>query len=173
MNSDQKKQRGDAVLKNMGDRLMEEFFQVLRTTTQDAALAWLLKEHGIKSSTRACSEFFVWYPRQGRLKQIANFAHDLETTIKKLPELKITAEQASDVAQVAFEIRAAQDNDAELFLALKKDRREAKKISLDERRIQLLERKAAQADEAQKITNDSSLSDEEKAQQMRSLFGMG
>lgn len=44
---------------------------------------------------------------------------------------------------------------------------------LAERRIVLLEQKAAQADAAKEITGDQNLSDAEKAAKMRALFGMG
>jgi hypothetical protein len=48
-------------------------------------------------------------------------------------------------------------------------RRESQK--LDERKIKLLEKKAAQADEAKGIVNDKQLSEAEKAERMRQLFG--
>lgn len=114
------KARGDAKLKTLPDALQERFFQELRTTSIAKALEWLKQHHGVESSPSAASEFFRWYPRVGWLKKSASFAEELKATVKALPELKITADQASAVAQVAFEIQAAQDKDASLFLALHK-----------------------------------------------------
>lgn len=114
------KARGDAKLKTLPDALQERFFQELRTTSIEKALAWLSTNHGVESSPAAASEFFRWYPRTGWLKRSASFAEELQATLRKLPELQVTAEQASAVAQVAFEMQAAQDRDASLFLALNK-----------------------------------------------------
>lgn len=115
-----KKPRGDAKLKTLPDALQEKLFQTLRHTTAEKSAAWLLAEHGVETSTGSLSEFFAWYPRTGWLKQSASFASDLQATIKQLPKLKINAEQASAVAQVAFELQAAKNQDPELFLALQK-----------------------------------------------------
>ena len=43
---------------------------------------------------------------------------------------------------------------------------------LDNRKIELLERKAAQAEQAEGTLKDSNLSDEEKAARMRQIFGL-
>ena len=168
-----KKPRGDAKLKTLPDALQEELWQFLRRTTAEKAAAWLEKTHGVATSAGALSEFFSWYPRTGWLKQSANFASNLEATIRKLPELRISAEQASEIAQVSFEIQAAQNRDSELFLALQKGKLEARKTDQNERRVALQEKKAALADQAKDIMGNKKLSEEEQAAQVRSLFGMG
>jgi hypothetical protein len=127
-----KKPRGDAKLKTLPDALQEALWQFLRQTTAEKAAAWLMAEHGVKTSTGALSEFFAWYPRTGWLKQSAAFASDLEATIKKLPELRISAEQASQVAQVSFEIQAAQNRDPELYGMLGRAALEKRRLELDQ-----------------------------------------
>jgi hypothetical protein len=47
------------------------------------------------------------------------------------------------------------------------------KLTLDSRKVAVLEAKAKLADQAKDIAGDANLSDEEKAQRVRSLFGMG
>jgi hypothetical protein len=166
-----KKPRGDAKLKILPDALQEELWQILRRTTHEKAEAWLLSKHGIATSPAALSHFFSWYPRQGWLKQAANFSDTLKATLKNLPALKATAAEAEQIAQVNFEILAAQNRDAELFLALRKEKREAKKLTLDERRIAILEKKASEADEARKVTEDRDLSPEEQLTRFKQIFG--
>lgn len=168
-----KKARGDAVLKNLPDALQEELYQFLRRNTQEKALAWLKTTHAVESSARALTSFWQWYPRSCVLRQREDFARNMEQTLRKLPELKLSAQQASEIAEVSFELQAAQDRDSELFLALQKGKNNREKLTLESRRVALLEKKAAQADKAREIVNNSQLSEEEQAQQVRALFGMG
>lgn len=126
-----KKPRGDAVLKTLGDALQEELFQQLRVTSQVKTLAWLQEQHGIKSSPAALTKFFDWYPRQGWLKQSASIASQIGSAIKEVPALKEQAAAASEVAQVSFEILAAQNRDSGFFMALQRERREERRLQLD------------------------------------------
>lgn len=166
-----KKPRGDAKLKTLPDALQEELFQLLRRTTADKSALWLLEKHGVKTSAGALSEFFSWYPRSGWLKQSASFADSLQAQIKNLPALKVTADQAAQVAQVAFELQAAQDRDPKLFLALRQQDHDAATLRLNERKVKLLEAKAAMADQAKKVTEDTDLSPEEQLTRYRQIFG--
>lgn len=166
-----KKPRGDAKLKTLPDALQETLWQLLRRTTAEKAAAWLAKTHEVQTSAGALSEFFSWYPRAGWLKQSAAFATNLEATLRKLPELKITAEQASQVAQASFEIQAAQNRDPELFLALQKGKLEVVKVAQSERKIKLLEAKAALADQGKKVATDAELSPEEQLSKFKQIFG--
>lgn len=129
-----KKPRGDAKLKTLPDALQEDLWQQLRRTHQVKAQAWLLEKHGVKTSTGALSDFYSWYPRQATLRSAAATSDELEATLRKMPELEITADKARKVAQVNFEIQAARDRDPALFSALRKG-------SLDERRQVLEEAK--------------------------------
>lgn len=167
-----KKPRGDAKLKTLPDALQEELFQRLRRTSAVKVIAWLQEKHAVKTSAGSLSDFFSWYPRSGWLKQSAAFATDLEATIKKLPELQITAEKAAQVAQVAFEIQAAQNRDPELFLALRKNAHDSATLRLNERKVKLLEAKAAQADQAREISGNADLTPAEKEQRIKQVFGI-
>lgn len=127
-----KKPRGDAKLKTLPDALQEALFQVLRSTTAEKAAAWLLKDHGVKTSAGALSEFFSWYPLSRRLEQAASFADQLRDQLLKLPDLNLDAAKLSQVAQVAFEARAVQEQDSELYVALKKRRQKDAELALSE-----------------------------------------
>jgi hypothetical protein len=84
------------------------------------------------------------------------------------------------IEQRAFEQAYARNGDLDALAILAKIIGDSKKLELkrkdqqlQERRIVILETKAAQADKAKDITGDENLSDAEKAAQMRALFGMG
>jgi len=132
-----KKARGEAKLKILPDVLQEELWQYLRKHTQTATLAWLLEEpRAIKSSAPALTEFFSWYPRSCTLRQAATTSDQLAATLRKLPELKITAANAAKIAQVNFEIQAAQDRDPELFAALRKGELERDRLTLEREKFE-------------------------------------
>lgn len=131
MNNPHRKPRGEAKLKNLPDALQEELFQFLRKNTQEKALAWLDNTHGVCSSARALSEFFTWYPRQGYIRQAASIADQIKSEASKLPQLQKDAQTVSQVAQVTFEILAAQNRDSKFFLELQRERREERRLVLE------------------------------------------
>lgn len=136
MATGKKKARGDAVLKTLGDGLQEELYQYLRRHTQEATLLWLKEKQGIASSPRALSEFWEWYPRSFVLRAAARTSDQLEATLKKIPQLRITADQAKQVAQVNFEIQAAQDRDPVLFAALRRGELERERLLLEREKFE-------------------------------------
>lgn len=167
-----KKPRGEAILKNLPDALQEELWQVARRTTYPKAIAWLKEKHEITITEGPLSKWFGWYPRSLTLRMAAETSSQLEQTILKMPELKIAAAQAREVAQASFEIQAARDRDAKLFLDLGELRLKEKKSHQDERRIALLEKKAAQADKAEGVTRDETLTPEAREQKLKEIFGL-
>ncbi|HSI08823.1 MAG TPA: hypothetical protein VK985_09530 [Rariglobus sp.] len=113
------KARGDSVLKTLPDALQEELYQFLRRNTQAKTLAWLQETHGIQIKSGATlTEFWTWYPKSNFLRQAAQTSDELAETLTKLPELKITAEQAREVAAASFEIAAARNRDIDTFALL-------------------------------------------------------
>lgn len=125
------KPRGDSKLKNLPDALQEALFQFLRRNTQEKTLAWLRDTHGVSSSPSALSGFFDWYPRQGWLKQSATIADQLTREVAKLPQLREDAKTVGAIAQVSFELLAAQNRDSKFFLELTRERREERRLQLE------------------------------------------
>lgn len=125
------KARGDSVLKTLPDALQEELFQFLRRNTQANTISWLETGHGVKTSPSALSEFFSWYPRSRFLLQQARASDELAEAVKNLPQLKVTAAEAREIAQASFEINAARGQDLEMFamLAAGEDKREKRQLA--------------------------------------------
>lgn len=130
------KPRGDAVLKNLPDALQEELWQKLRRQTLTKVRTWLLETHELVSSETTLSHFFSWYPRSLTLRNAARSSSNLQGTLEKLSELKITAAQAAAIAQVEFELLAAEDRDPALFASLRKGEREAERLRLEREKFE-------------------------------------
>jgi hypothetical protein len=172
------KPRGDAKLATLPPLAQEQLWQYLRGHTQEATLVWLAETHGVRSSPSALSGFWVWYQRQGWLKQSADFADQLKASIEKLPALAGKAQDISAIAQAAFEIQAAQDRDLGAHLALLKSRTKTaelrlkeRNVALSERKVKLLEAKAALADKGKAVASDDGLSEAEQLARFKQIFG--
>lgn len=131
-----RKSRGDAKLKVLPDRLQDQLWQYLNHSTLEKVQVWLKAAHGVETSTKALSVFYDWYPRNFTLRRAARTSDQLEATLKKLPELKLTAQDAARVAQVNFEIQAAQDRDPKLYAALRKGELERDRLKLEREKFE-------------------------------------
>jgi hypothetical protein len=136
-----KKPRGDSKLKTLPPGAQEALYQVLLRQTQESAMAWLLEKHNVTTSPSALSAFFDWYVRGLTTRLAADASSQLETTLRKLPDLQITADQASQVAQVNFELMAAQNHDVELYAMLGKASLEKERLRLEREKFEESKRK--------------------------------
>ena len=66
-----------------------------------------------------------------------------------------------------------ENRDTLSWVRVKKTEQTDKALTHDDRRIALLERKAAERDQAAEVSNDETLSAEEKAARMKQIFRMG
>lgn len=130
------KPRGEAILKNLSYGLQEEIWQYANHTTLDKTCAWLVEKHAVKVSASTLSKFCSWYPRSYTLRRAASTSSELLETLRKMPELRVTADQAAQVAQVNFEIQAAQDRDPTLYAALRRGELERKRLELDREKFE-------------------------------------
>lgn len=166
-----KKPRGDSKLKTLPPAVQAELFVQCRGKGgYEAARAWLLAEHGVSTSAGSLSAFFGWYPFS--LSATASYAQQFEAELKKLPALAADAAQLSQLSQLGFEMLAMRTNDLEGYATLKKIRLKEHEQSLAERRVKLLEQKAAQAEAAEGVTRDESLTPAQKEARMRQIFRM-
>lgn len=159
-----KKARGDSTLKTLPPARQAEIFALLQTATI-ASVKSILAKDGLKTSASALSAFFHWYPISRRLEQSVSFANQLKAELGRLPELQGNAEQLEKLAQIAFETRAMQEQDHELYLALKKRRQKDVELALREqnqslRLRQYEEKMQAVRDACAKARNKGGLSPE-------------
>lgn len=168
----QKKVRADSRLKTMAPERQAQIVDWSRTLTLHQLKERVRKELGVETNTTSLSEFLSYWHLSQHLEQAAGFSNELKETLKTLPDLKLDEEQINAAAQVVFELDAAKNKDLGAFLSLRRLRQKDKDQLNEARRIQLLEKKAAQAEEAEKTVKDETLTPEERMNRMRQIFGM-
>lgn len=166
------KPRSDSKLKTLPPRQQGEIFALLQSTSYVQAKGIVREKFGVETSVGALCEFFAWYPTSRIVEEAASIADQLKADLKKLPGLDLDDDKLSRIGQAAFEAQALKAGDSDAFVALRKLRQKDNEHRLNERRIALLERKAAQADQAEGVTRDESLTPEQREAKMREIFGL-
>jgi len=178
--SSTKKARSDNKVAGLAPEIRAELSRLLgeeNKSFKDAA-AWLLKTHGVKIGTTAlCNWYSVhsWttssasareFAAQVKADQAASGDYDTATLALIQERAYIMARtQGADIKDLA---RLAGIIGSSAKLNLKE-----RELELSMRKVALLEKKAALADAAKGVISNPELSEAEKAQNLRSLFGMG
>jgi hypothetical protein len=175
-----KKTRADSKLGILTQERQAEIAEHARTHTLAETRAWL-REDGITIGSSALSEWLSsWSLRQIFSEAESNATEFRTWLLKAMPEL--SEEQLDQRAALMFQFQAVRTGDADTYLAFASARAKARleeaklkqkerALEHDERRIALLEKKAAQADEAKSVI-ESKQTPEEKQLKLRQIFGM-
>ncbi len=175
------KPRSDSTLDSLTPaqkKMLREWLVDENTSYKDAKDR-LYQDFNIRTSVGALSRFYATQCFALRSSEAKDFAEqvlsDLTADGTQFDEATIAL-----IKQKAFERAYARDGNLEDLAILAKIIGDSAKLQLKkkdqalaERRIQLLEKKAEQADKAKEIVGNKDLSEQEQAQQIRSLFGMG
>lgn len=167
-----RKQRSDATLKTLPEVVQEQLFALLRTKSYAEVRLAAKEKWEVTTSPSALHEFYRWYPTSRRLEVAKSTADEVAKTLRALGDVKLDDTQIARASQAVFEAQAIREGDAATYIGLAKIRLASEAGQRDERRIALLEKKAAQADAAEGVVKDGALNDAEKAQRLRSIFGM-
>lgn len=139
----------------------------------------LWQDFRLRVSTGALSSFYATECFSLRSSEAKDFAEQVVQELKTSGD-KFDEATLSLIRQKAFERAYARDGNLDELATLAKIIGDSQKlaikgrqVSLAERRVKLLEQKAAQADQTEKILKDDTLTEEQQAAQVRSLFGMG
>lgn len=124
------KPRSDSKLKTLPADQQAALYALLQGKSYKQALPIVREKLGVSTSEAALSQFFSWYPLSRRLEQAKSFADQLKDTLAKNPALNLDAEKLSMVAQVAFEAQAVQEQDSDLYIALRKRRQKDAELTL-------------------------------------------
>jgi hypothetical protein len=172
-----RKPRTDAVLLHLPLEQQKELSEWLLDggLSYRAAAAAMLKEFNVKTSATAVHDFYhtVCAPELLRRRSVAvSTAEEVAAEAEASPGR--WDEAALDkLKQRVFEMMLNPQADPKDTKALFGLILKAKDQSLDERKVTLMEKKAAQADEASKVVGDEQLSPEQKQQRLKQIFGMG
>lgn len=169
--------RADAKLKNLPPEVLEELWRLRNPADEDEkkstyveVLAWL-KARGIDSSLGALSEFYSWLRMCRRMEAAKNRAAQAREEMAKDPNA--TPESVARVGQMVFTAEMVDEGNVKAFVELEKLRIQQRSLDQDERKLRMLEKKAAQADEAAGVANDEKLTPEQKAAEIKRIFRMG
>jgi hypothetical protein len=167
-----RKPRSDSKLLNLPDERKSEILDLLDTpgvSLKDARAA-LARDFGIQSSPASLSHF---YSQEKAKRVIARRVESLSVASQIAAEANSRPEQftramTEQIAQIAFELSInpnSSPKDIKTFfdMVLK-----AGEQDISRRRVALLEQKATQAKET---LGDSKLSDAERVQRMKQIFG--
>jgi hypothetical protein len=175
-----KKPRSDSKLNALPPKKREALIRWLTEENlgYDMVRDRLWQEFKVRTSIGALSQFYATQCFSLRYSQAREIAETVGREMARSPEQFDTA-TISLVKQKAFERAAARSGNLDELAILAKILHDSAKLKLKEkdqqlteRRIKLLEAKAALADQAKEITGDKELSETERAARLRSLFCM-
>ena len=153
--------RADAKLKNLPPEILEELWRYRnpeedgRKLTFVEVLAVLLEKHGIASSLGALSEFYSWLRLKRRIEGAAERATQVRMELAK--DSTINPDDLERIAQTVFTAESLEGGDIKSYVALASLRLKGRQIDQDERRLKMLEAKAAQADAAKDVLAEAGL----------------
>lgn len=171
------KVRADSLFSKLKPRQRELLFEwliiegILLTVARDRCEA----EFGIKPSLAALSNFYARHGFSWRVEQAkaaaanadAKLPADIDDQIRRRLKQRQFEFSLGELSLKELEALAAMDVDARM-LALK-ERLDPEKVELQRRRVELLERQLA---EGRKVSQDGTLTAEEKEKKMREILGM-
>jgi len=124
------KPRSDSKLKTLPTEVQGKIYALLAKVSYQKAVGLIAKEFGVITSAGALSGFYSWYPLSRRIEQSRTFADELKKTLASNPQLNLDADKLSTVGQVAFEMKALEEQDTELFVSLRKLRHKDADLAL-------------------------------------------
>lgn len=166
-----RKPRSDSWHSGLTVRQLDQCDEWCRTIGYAEAIKRIESEFGLKPSITAVSNWWGTWPLQRAFLTAGSVAERIKEAARDIPNLNITPEQMEQLGQTAFMVDALSRMDRDTFFEAKRSAQKDRELSMTERRIALLERKAAQADAAEEVVT-STLTPEEKQAKMREIFGL-
>lgn len=163
-----RKLRPDSVIGTLDPDLKDQVDELLLAGHPYRKVQELLAESGIKLSLTSIGEYYQRQVLPGKIARQNRTAEELN---------KIAIEGIDDATMQAlrltvFDLAASPKTDAKTLNVLMGLVLKAESLKQDDRRLKLLEQRAAQADKAQEAAADTGLTPEEKMQKIRAVFGM-
>ncbi len=116
-----KKPRADAKLKTLHPAKQEALWEMCQGVSYTDVVARLKTEwDGFETSEASLSAWYAWYPFSRELEEAKSLKDEIQEYLANNPDIDLDAEQVSKVSQILWEKRAAQSQDAKLFIELRK-----------------------------------------------------
>lgn len=176
MTTDKKRRGGSSLFNKLTPQQREQLasWLTIENLTYADARALLEEQFGISTSADALRRFYSSFAVGWQYSQARNEAE----AFGQLMEGNFDAGTIKRAKQLAFSALTDRKPDVKTAKALLKIVGDSAKVdiakerlSLDARKVTLLEAKAALADQAKAVTADAALTDEEKLQRYKQIFG--
>jgi hypothetical protein len=174
-----KKPRADSTVAGLDPALRAEIARRLgeQNHSYQAVVDWLQAEHGVSVSTGALCGWYVSHGWRESAAQARAFAQAVRTEAGA--EGDYDAATLAHIQERAYLLARAKTGDVQDLSALAKIigdsaklRLKEREVALGERRLVLLEKKAAQADAAVAVVLDEKLTPEERAKRVKEALGV-
>jgi len=175
MSNKPRKARGDSKLDSLPLEKRKELIDgLLCGWTYLQAADWLQVECGESVSSSAWTPFYQRHVEPLRL-EIRKFALMSATSLAEMAEAEdvFTKATIAEFKENAYQLMRTPGADPEEKRKWMETLIKEAAGKRDDRKVALLEKKAAQADAAKGVSDDDKLSPEEKALRLKSIFGMG
>lgn len=148
--------RSDSKLKRLPEADQETLWLLLhpvdpetRPYSLEEALVYLEDEHGISCARSTLSEWRSWYALRRRLENAQARAEQAKLEwLKENPDA--TPEDLERLGQMVFTAESIEAGNVKGFVALMRERSRRVALEIDQRKLALLEAKAARLDEIEK-----------------------
>lgn len=144
--------RADAKLKRLPEELRRQIWLMRnpqdvedKKFTMDELVVWLRKEHQVQTSTTAMHSFLPWLDMWMRMDMAKDRAAQASEEIAKDPNS--TPESVARVGQMVFTSEMVNQGNVKAFVELERIRLQAISLENENRKLKLLESKAARLDE--------------------------
>ena len=175
-----RKPRSDSVLDGLPPERREQLVRWLvdENLKYPEAVTRVWEKFGVKTSVNALQRFYARKCFALRADQAREFA-DLVVDQAKADPARFDQATLALVKQKAFERVYSRDGNISELATLAgilgdsaKLELKRQELAIADRRVALLEKKAALADQAQGVVNDSTMTEEQKAARLREIFRM-
>jgi hypothetical protein len=158
MSSSQRKHRGDSKLKTLKEPMQLVIIEKMKEGKIFDVIKWVRAECGISTSGGALSEFWSWWHLRQQVQRAQQRSGNFEEMLRaRQGELGMTEDEIIAFGNRMFIEQGVESGDAKLYAAIldrvlqkrfgeTNARLKERKLQLDERRIKILEAKAATAD---------------------------
>lgn len=162
-----KKLRKDSKFTALSEEQRVELGLYLEAHTLEEAQQWLA-ERGVRVSTQSISEYYRLHVLPCKWQRMAKTA----AVLNKVEGESVTDAAHRAVAQRVFELSTDPQADPELLAKFYKLMNDGQATAQSERKLRLLEAKAAAADSAAAAIRDNTLSPAEKEARIKEIFGL-
>ena len=169
-----KEPRADAKIKTLPEETQAGLYRLCSAEGGRAAMTLeevrgvLASQHGLSVSLASLSEWRSWYGMRARMDAAKARAEQARLELlSSNPDM--SPEKLEQAAQMVFTAEVLEQGDVKGYVALATLRLNERRTQLEERRIKVLEAKAAQADQAKAVLGQS-LTPEEQNRRLREIL---